>query len=143
MLAVTGWSRNRAIAVTLSPRQTYFHHTAPNQVWCADFKGQFKTKDGLYCYPLTIADGFSRYLLGCQALLTTACADAKSSSESYFASSACPNASALTTEYPLPPSRLPAFRHSQPGGFDSAFSPNSSNLANRNKMAATNECIAP
>lgn len=50
---------------------------APNQVWCADFKGQFKTKDGLYCYPLTITDGFSRYLLGCQALLTTACADAK------------------------------------------------------------------
>ena len=50
---------------------------APNQVWCADFKGQFKTRDGLYCYPLTITDGFSRYLLGCQALLTTACADAK------------------------------------------------------------------
>ena len=50
---------------------------APNQVWCADFKGQFKTKDGIYCYPLTITDGFSRYLLGCQALLTTACADAK------------------------------------------------------------------
>ena len=34
--------------------------TAPNQVWCADFKGQFKTRDGLYCYPLTITDGFSR-----------------------------------------------------------------------------------
>jgi putative transposase len=51
--------------------------TAPNQVWCADFKGQFKTKDGIYCYPLTITDGFSRYLLACQGLLTTACADAK------------------------------------------------------------------
>lgn len=50
---------------------------APNQVWCADFKGQFKTRDGLYCYPLTISDGFSRYLLACQGLLTTACADAK------------------------------------------------------------------
>jgi transposase InsO family protein len=50
---------------------------APNQVWCADFKGQFKTRDGLYCYPLTITDGFSRYLLACQGLLTTACADAK------------------------------------------------------------------
>jgi putative transposase len=51
--------------------------SSPNQVWCADFKGQFKTRDGIYCYPLTITDGFSRYLLGCQALLTTACADAK------------------------------------------------------------------
>ena len=29
---------------------------APNQVWPADFKGQFKTKDGIYCYPLTVTD---------------------------------------------------------------------------------------
>jgi putative transposase len=50
---------------------------AANQVWCADFKGQFKTKDGIYCYPLTITDGFSRYLLACQGLLSTTCADAK------------------------------------------------------------------
>ena len=51
--------------------------TAPNPVWCAAFKGQFKTRDGLYCYPLTITDGFSRYLLACQGLLSTAGADAK------------------------------------------------------------------
>ena len=51
--------------------------TAPNQTWSADFKGHFKTRDGRYCYPLTVADGFSRYLLGCQALLSTSCADAK------------------------------------------------------------------
>ena len=51
--------------------------SAPNQVWCADFKGQFKTRDGLYCYPLTITDGFSRYLIGCQGLLTTETACAK------------------------------------------------------------------
>jgi putative transposase len=51
--------------------------TAPNQVWCADFKGQFKTGNGIYCYPLTITDGFSRYLLACQGLLTTAGVDAK------------------------------------------------------------------
>jgi putative transposase len=50
---------------------------APNQVWAADFKGQFKTRDGYYCYPLTVSDGFSRYLLGCQALATTSCAAAK------------------------------------------------------------------
>ena len=51
--------------------------TAPNQIWSADFKGHFKTRDGHYCYPLTVTDNFSRYLLGCQALLTTSCADAK------------------------------------------------------------------
>jgi putative transposase len=51
--------------------------TAPNQVWAADFKGQFKTRNGYYCYPLTVTDGFSRYLLGCQALGSTSCAEAK------------------------------------------------------------------
>jgi putative transposase len=48
-----------------------------NQVWAADFKGHFKTGDGIYCYPLTVTDGCSRYLLACHGLLTTACADAK------------------------------------------------------------------
>jgi len=46
----------------------------PNDVWSADFKGQFKTGDGLHCYPLTVTDGFGRYLLGCQALHSTAVA---------------------------------------------------------------------
>ena len=40
----------------------------PNQVWPADFKGQFKTGDGRYCYPLTVTDHFSRTLLVCRAL---------------------------------------------------------------------------
>lgn len=50
---------------------------APNDLWATDFKGQFKTRDGIYCYPLTITDQHSRYLLGCQGLLTTAVADSK------------------------------------------------------------------
>jgi len=50
---------------------------APNDVWSADYKGQFKTGDGHYCYPLTVTDGFSRYLLGCQALVSTAVQEAK------------------------------------------------------------------
>ena len=49
---------------------------APNDVWSADYKGQVRTGDGRYCYPLTVADGFSRYLLGCQALASTAGAGA-------------------------------------------------------------------
>ena len=39
-----------------------------NAVWTADFKGQFVTGDGQLCYPLTIADAASRYLLRCQGL---------------------------------------------------------------------------
>jgi transposase InsO family protein len=44
---------------------------APNAVWTADFKGQFRTGDGLYCYPLTVADAYSRFLLSCSAQLST------------------------------------------------------------------------
>jgi transposase InsO family protein len=40
---------------------------APNQVWCADFKGHFMV-NGRYCYPLTISDAYSRYLLRCEPL---------------------------------------------------------------------------
>ncbi len=45
--------------------------TGPNVVWTADFKGQFKTRDGRYCYPLTVQDAYSRYLLACQSLTGT------------------------------------------------------------------------
>lgn len=37
----------------------------PNDLWCVDFKGQFCTGDGRWCYPLTVMDGASRYLLAC------------------------------------------------------------------------------
>jgi len=43
--------------------------TAPNQIWTVDFKGEFLMRNGLYCYPLTILDHFSRYLLCCHGLL--------------------------------------------------------------------------
>lgn len=40
----------------------------PNKVWSADFKGQFRTADGKLCYPLTITDNFSRFILLCRGL---------------------------------------------------------------------------
>lgn len=43
----------------------------PNAVWTTDYKGQFKLGTGDYCYPLTVADGYSRMLLACQALRST------------------------------------------------------------------------
>ena len=42
-------------------------YAAPNAIWCADFKGHFPVADRR-CHPLTIMDGYSRYLLRCQAL---------------------------------------------------------------------------
>ena len=43
----------------------------PNDLWCADFKGEFKLGNGRYCYPLTVTDQASRYLLACEALEST------------------------------------------------------------------------
>lgn len=47
----------------------FAHATAPNDVWCVDFKGWFRLGDGEKCYPLTLLDAHSRYLLRCEALL--------------------------------------------------------------------------
>ncbi len=44
---------------------------APNDLWCADFKGEFKLGDRRYCYPLTVTDHASRCLLLCEALEST------------------------------------------------------------------------
>jgi len=43
----------------------------PNDLWCADFKGEFKLGNGRYCYPLTVTDQASRYLLCCEAFEST------------------------------------------------------------------------
>jgi len=45
--------------------------TTPNALWCADYKGEFLLANRRYCYPLTITDFASRYLLACEALSTT------------------------------------------------------------------------
>jgi transposase InsO family protein len=47
------------------------HTTAPNDLWTADFKGHFRTRDGVYRYPLTIADQHTRFLLGVEGLRST------------------------------------------------------------------------
>src|SRR5713226_4015203 len=54
---------SHAPAVPLAPI------TAANEVWTTDFKGEFRTGDRHYCYPLTLRDGFSRFVLRCDALL--------------------------------------------------------------------------
>ena len=48
--------------------QPFQHATEANQVWCADFKGWFRTLDGQRIDPLTISDAASRYLLRCQVV---------------------------------------------------------------------------
>lgn len=50
---------------------------APNAIWTTDYKGQFKLGNGQYCFPLTVADGYSRLLLACQALTRTRLVEAR------------------------------------------------------------------
>ena len=45
--------------------------SAPNDLWCVDFKGEFKLGNGRYCYPLTASDHASRFILSCEALEST------------------------------------------------------------------------
>ncbi len=49
----------------------------PNSLWSADFKGQFKTRNGAYCYPLTITNSYSRYVLERKGLLSPTLKDTK------------------------------------------------------------------
>jgi putative transposase len=60
-----GRRRYRAQGTELS------HSQIPNDLWCADFKGEFQLGNGRYCYPLTITDYASRFLLACEGLETT------------------------------------------------------------------------
>jgi putative transposase len=57
--------RHRAEGTPLS------HPGQPNDLWCADYKGEFMLADRRYCYPLTITDFASRFLISCDALSTT------------------------------------------------------------------------
>jgi putative transposase len=57
--------RSRAVGTTLS------RPTQPNDLWCADYKGEFMLANRRYCYPLTVTDFASRYLFTCEALSTT------------------------------------------------------------------------
>ena len=59
--------------------------TAPNETWTTDFKGEFRTGDRRYCYPLTLRDGFSRYVLRCDALLSRSYALTRARFERAFA----------------------------------------------------------
>jgi len=63
-LVVARKKRRRTAAYT----EPLAHADGPNRVWCADFKGWFRTGDGERIDPLTITDAHSRYLLRCQAV---------------------------------------------------------------------------
>ncbi len=52
----------------LTVEQPFLDVTAPNDAWCIDFKGWFRTVDGQRCYPFTVTDAYSRYLLAVEVI---------------------------------------------------------------------------
>jgi len=67
---VTAWLSAVAVCVIV-PKELRYLWTAPNELWCTDYKGEFLLGNHQYCYPLTVTDHASRFLLSCEALSST------------------------------------------------------------------------
>jgi len=65
---------------------------APNDVWCIDYKGQFRLGDRSLCYPLTLTDQRSRFILGCEAMTTISDVAAREACEEIFGRYGLPKA---------------------------------------------------
>ena len=76
--------RRRRYRSSPTPPDQLTQAAAPNDVWCVDFKGQFRLGNGRYCYPLTITDLHSRYLVACDSQENTRTESAISSFERAF-----------------------------------------------------------
>lgn len=74
ILVRAGAVRGRRPRRVVTPAHPLTRPTQPNEEWTADFKGQFPTGDGVLCYPFTLRDRYSRFVLRCQALPSTALA---------------------------------------------------------------------
>jgi transposase InsO family protein len=81
-----GRKRNRATGTLLSPGGM------PNDLWCADYKGEFRLGNQAWCYPLTVTDHASRFLLLCEALESTREELAFTAFEQLFAERGLPSA---------------------------------------------------
>ena len=69
ILKRNGLTRDRKLRHKTEARYPIFDPKEPNEVWSADFKGKFKMGNGKYCYPLTIADSYSRYVFSAKGML--------------------------------------------------------------------------
>lgn len=85
ILASAGLVRRRRRKARVAPNALPFAScNAPNSVWSADYKGDFKLGDRSRCYPLTVSDNYSRYLLACQGLPNTCYEHARAVFERLF-----------------------------------------------------------
>lgn len=113
----------------------------PNDLWCADYKGEFMLADRRYCYPLTVTDFASRYLLRCEALSTTKEKYAFTVFERAFREFGLPMAIRTDNGCRLPvPMGSSACRSSRSGGCALASASSASSPAIPSKAAVTSAC---
>ena len=62
----------------IKPLKIYHKASHPNDIWTTDYKGDFRMLDRVKCYPLTITDMYSRYIIGLKGMVSTNYKDAKS-----------------------------------------------------------------
>lgn len=89
------------------PAKPVAEANAANALWAADFKGEFRTGDRQLCYPLTVTDRFSRYLLGCRGRKSTSHAGARPVLERLFVEFGLPEAILTDGGTPFSSSRSP------------------------------------
>ena len=117
---------------------------APNQLWCADFKGQFHRGNAKCCYPLTVSDFHTRYLLGCEAMESTQSESAQQGFEWIFREYGLPTR--LRTDNGVPVLFTFGTRTQLTVGVVGCAWESKSNVSNRvslNKMGDMSGCIAP
>jgi putative transposase len=83
-------TRRRALQSVWRVATEHFTASSPNELWTVDFKGQFRLQNARYCYPLTVQDRASRFLLGLRAHADTAGAPVRTCFERLFAECGLP-----------------------------------------------------
>jgi putative transposase len=81
-----------ARTISIVERRPEIRPTAPNELWTVDFKGWWRAKDGERCEPLTVRDGFSRFVLAVKVLASTSMTDVRRSFEALFRKYGVPQA---------------------------------------------------
>ena len=113
----------------------------PNDLWCADFKGEFRLGNQAYCYPLTVSDHASRYVLLCEALESTREDLAVTAFERLFRERGLPAGIRSDNGVPLPvPTPCSTCRSCPYGGSASASRSSASSPAIPSRTAATSAC---
>jgi transposase InsO family protein len=125
------------------PRTRPFSHVREaNDVWCVDFKGHFTMGNGRKCYPLTVMDAASRYLLACVAMHEPSLVHVERVFVELFRKYGHRRRSVPTTVSLSHQHRpLPASRSCRRGGRGSVSDSSGSIRASHSKTVDTNECI--